>query len=97
MDWLKRYGDAYKNEDGSPKVPDALATLAYDAAQILFTAIQNAGAGADTAKVAETMAAGSYDVVSGTVTFDASHNPIKSAAVIGVSGGNKSFIESVAP
>jgi len=97
VDWLKRYGDVYKNEDGSPKVPDALATLAYDAAQILFTSIQNAGAGADTAKVAETMAAGTFDVVSGTVTFNELHDPIKSAAVIGVSGGKKAYVESIAP
>ena len=97
VDWLKRYGDAYKNDDGTPKVPDALATLGYDAATILFTAIQNAGAGADTKKIAATMYGGTYDVVSGQVTFDESHNPVKSAAVIGVAGGAKTFVESVAP
>ena len=97
VDFLKRYGAAYKNDAGEPKVPDALATLGYDAATIMFTAIQNAGAGADTAKIAATMYAGTYDVVSGTVTFDEFHNPVKSAAVIGVSGGAKTFVESVAP
>lgn len=97
VDWLKRYGEAYKNEDGTPKVPDALATLAYDAATILFTSIQDAGTPDDTTKVASTMAAGSFDVVSGLVTFDEFHNPVKSAAVIGVAGGAKTFTASVAP
>jgi branched-chain amino acid transport system substrate-binding protein len=97
QDWLKKYGAAYTDANGQPKVPDALATLAYDAANILFTAIQNAGTADDTTKIAETLYGGTYDVVSGTVTFDEFHNPIKSAAVIGVSGGQKTFVESVAP
>jgi branched-chain amino acid transport system substrate-binding protein len=94
--FLDRYGAVYKNEDGTPKVPDALATLAYDAANILFQAIQAAGT-EDTAKVAEAMASGNFPVVSGTVTYDASHNPIKNAVVVGVSGGAKAAVGSVAP
>jgi branched-chain amino acid transport system substrate-binding protein len=47
--------------------------------------------------VAEALAAISWEGVSGKITFDAQHNPIKSAAVIGVAGGEKKFVESVAP
>lgn len=94
--WLERYGAAYKNEDGSPKVPDALATLGYDAANILFQAIQAAGT-ADTDKVKDAMVMGTFPVVSGTVTYDPSHNPIKNAVVVGVSGGAKAAVGSVAP
>ena len=96
VDWLKAYGAEYKDANGQPKVPDALATLAYDAANLLFAAIQAAGT-EDTTKVAEAMAGLSWDAVSGKITFDAQHNPIKAAAVIGVSDGNKTFVESVAP
>lgn len=96
QDWLKRYGETFKDDKGAPKVPDALATLAYDAANLLFAAIEKAGT-EDTAKVAEALAGISWEGVSGTITFDAQHNPIKSAAVIGVAGGNKAFVESVAP
>ena len=55
QEWLKRYGAAYKDADGNPKVPDALATLAYDATNLLLAAIEKAGAD-DPAKVAEAMA-----------------------------------------
>lgn len=96
QEWLTRYGAAFKDADGNPKVPDALATLAYDATNILLAAIEKAGVD-DTTKVAEALAGISYDAVSGTITFDAQHNPIKSAVVIGVSGGAKNFVESVAP
>lgn len=96
QDWLARYGAVYKNEDGTPKVPDALATLAYDAAQILFQAIQKAGS-TDTAVVQPAIATGTFPVVSGTVTYDEFHNPIKSAVVVGVAGGAKTAVASVAP
>jgi branched-chain amino acid transport system substrate-binding protein len=94
--FLERYGAVYKNDDGTPKVPDALATLAYDAANILFQAIQAAGT-EDTAKVADALRAGTFPVVSGTVTYDEFHNPIKNAVVVGVSGGNKAAVGSIAP
>jgi len=94
--WLKAYGAAYKDAQGNPKVPDALATLAYDATNLLIAAVEKAGTD-DPTKVAEAMAAIKWEAVSGTITFDAQHNPIKSAAVIGVANGKKAFVESVAP
>jgi branched-chain amino acid transport system substrate-binding protein len=96
QDWLKRYGAAYTDASGNPKVPDALATLGYDAANILFAAIQNAGTD-DTAKVKDAMVMGKFEAVSGTVTFDEYHNPIKNAVVIGIKDGKKAAVESVAP
>jgi branched-chain amino acid transport system substrate-binding protein len=95
-DWLARYGAAYKNDDGSAKVPDALATLGYDAANILFQAIQAAGTD-DTTAVKAALESGTFPVVSGTVKYDSSHNPIKNAVVVGVSGGKKTAVASVAP
>ncbi|MGO9308699.1 MAG: ABC transporter substrate-binding protein, partial [Spirochaetia bacterium] len=44
QDFIKAYGAAYKYDKGNPKVPDALATLAYDATNILLTGIKNAAA-----------------------------------------------------
>jgi branched-chain amino acid transport system substrate-binding protein len=96
VEWLKKYGAAYKDDKGNPKVPDALATLAYDATNLLLAAIEKAGTD-DTTKVAEALAGISFEAVSGTITFDQFHNPIKAAAVIGVSNGTKKFVESVAP
>lgn len=96
VDWLKKYGDKYKDSSGKVKVPDALATLAYDAANLLIAGIQKAGSD-DATAVAKAMEGLTWEGVSGKITFDASHNPIKAAAVIGVANGQKQFVESVAP
>ncbi len=77
-------------------VPDALATLGYDAANLLVAAIEKAGS-ADPAKVKDAMAALEYEAVSGKITFDSQHNPIKSAAVLAVTPDKVVFEASIAP
>ena len=76
--------------------PDALATLAYDAAWILLQAVSDAGVD-DPAVVKDAMAAVRYDGVSGEITFDAQHNPVKSAAIVKIENGQKVFYKFVAP
>ena len=90
VDWVARYQAKYDS------VPDALATLGYDATNLMLAAIEKAGTD-DSAAVAAAMAALEYEAVSGKVTFDAQHNPIKSAVVLGVSGGAVTAVASVAP
>lgn len=90
QDWVKNYQAKYN------AVPDALATLAYDAANLLIASIEKAGTD-DPAAVKDAMATLEYEAVSGKITFDEQHNPIKAAAVVGVKDGQKTFIESVAP
>lgn len=89
--FLKDYAAEYKGV-----VPDALATLAYDATNLMITAIQKAGAD-DSTKVKDALAAIKFEAVSGTITFDAQHNPIKSAVVIGVAGGKYTYAGTVNP
>jgi len=96
QNFLKAYGDKYKDASGKPIVPDALATLAYDATNLLLQAIQNAGAD-NTDKVKAAMEGISFNAVSGKVTFDAQHNPVKGAVIIHVKGGKKLFDSFVAP
>jgi len=90
VDWVARYQAKYDS------VPDALATLGYDATNLMLAAIEKAGTDDSTA-VAKAMAELSFEAVSGKVTFDAQHNPIKSAVVLGVSGGAVTAVASVAP
>jgi branched-chain amino acid transport system substrate-binding protein len=90
QDWVKNYTAKY----GS--TPDALATLGYDAANLMLAAIDKAGSD-DPAKVKDALAAIEWDGVSGKITFDQFHNPIKSAAVLQVKNGKIVFVESVAP
>jgi len=90
VDWVAKYKAKFGAE------PDALATLAYDATNILLASIEKAGKD-DPAAVAAAMEAIEYEAVSGTVSFDAQHNPIKSAVVLQVKDGSVDFVASVAP
>ena len=91
QDWVKKYNTKYGAN------PDALATLGYDAANMLFTAMKNANS-TDPEKVKDALASlKDFDGVSGKMSIDAEHNPIKSAVVLQVKDGKVSFVESVAP
>jgi len=96
VEWLKKYGAEFKDANGNPKVPDALATLAYDAANLLFAAIEKAGVD-DPAKVAEALAGLTWEGVSGKITFDAQHNPIKSAVILSIQNGQKKYFTTLTP
>ncbi len=96
QDWLKRYGAQYKDSLGAPKVPDAIAALAYDSTNILLAAIQKAGVD-ETGKVALTLASMSWEGVTGRITFDRFHNPIKPAVILTIRNGQKVFFASANP
>ncbi len=91
---VKEWVEKYKAKYG--KVPDALATLAYDAANILFEAIQAAGTD-DPIQVAKTMEKMKFSVVSGEVAFDNQHNPVKPAVILQVKDGQVKFVSIVSP
>ncbi|MEJ5308773.1 MAG: ABC transporter substrate-binding protein [Anaerolineae bacterium] len=90
QDFVKKYSAKYG------AAPDALAALAYDAANILFQGIDKAGK-ADPVAVAKTLETGTFEVVSGNVSYDANHNPVKAAVVLQVKGGAVNYIDTVAP
>ncbi len=94
--FVKLYGEKYKDEAGNPLVPDALATLAYDATSLLLKAIETAGTD-DPAVVKDTIATFSYDAVSGTIKYDESHNPVKDVTIVYVTGGKPIFKGIVTP
>jgi len=91
VSWLKTFGAKYNG-----KVPDALATLAYDATNMLLQAIKNAGS-EDPDKVKAALEAISFEGVSGKIKLDKVHNPIKSAVVIGVKDGELFYKTTVNP
>jgi len=93
---VAKFVNEYKTKFGS--VPDALAALGYDATFMMADAIKRAGA-ADPAKITAALAATKGFVgVTGTVTMDDKHNPIKSAVILSFDkDGNQIFVESVNP
>ncbi len=75
QNWIRLYQTRYLVP------PDALATMSYDAANLLFSAIEAAGT-TDPVLVAQTMGATVYEGVSGPITFDENHNPIRPLIVV---------------
>ncbi len=90
------YAARFKDDTGKGKVPDALAALAYDATNILLQSIKEAGTD-DPAKVKDAMAKIQFDGVSGRITFDAQHNPVKSATILQVTKTGAVFNSVVNP
>jgi branched-chain amino acid transport system substrate-binding protein len=96
QNFVKAYGDKFKDDSGNAKVPDALATLAYDATNLLLQAIKEAGS-EDTGKVKDALAKISFNGVSGLITFDAQNNPVKSATILAVKADGVKFEAVVNP
>lgn len=96
QNFVKAYGAKYKDDKGQPKIPDNPGLLAYDATNLLLTAIKQAGAD-DTDKVKNTLAKISFNAVSGHITFDADHNPTKSATILAIKNGKVMFNSVVNP
>lgn len=84
---VQEFLKAYKEEYG--KEPDAFAALAYDAASVLFAAIEKAGS-ADRESVTKALSeTANYDGVTGEFSLDESHSPVKSAYIIHLEKGEE--------
>lgn len=83
-----------KNKD---KSPSSFNALAYDSVFMLKTAIENAGE-ADSEKIKDELAnLKEFVGVTGTMTMDENHNPVKAAVVIGLTNGEEATSEIVQP
>lgn len=89
--FVEEYQKAYKAK------PDVFAALAYDCALLVAQAIEDAKS-AEPAKISEAMAKiKGFKGVSGEVTFNEQHNPIKSAVIIENKDGVQTFKAKVNP
>ena len=90
-EFVAEYKKAYNTN------PDVFAALAYDSALLVAKAIEDAGS-ANPAKIGEAMAKiKGFKGVSGEVTFNEQHNPIKSAVIIEHKDGKQTFKAKVNP
>jgi branched-chain amino acid transport system substrate-binding protein len=96
QDFLKAFGAAYKDDKGDPKVPDSFAVLGYDAANLLFSGIKAAGA-TEADKVKAALEGIKFSGVTGALTVDKAHNPVKSLTILAVKGGKIAFDSVVQP
>ena len=105
------FSDHYSHEDQRPevqeflkkyqadfgKVPDSMAALGYDAANLLFAAMERAPSlkGSDLAKaIAETK---EFKGVTGTISLDDKRNATKRAVIQRIQGGKFSMFAAVDP
>lgn len=91
VEWVRKYQTKYGI------TPDALATLAYDATNLLLEAIRRAGTD-NPIKVKEAMSLiKDFKTVSGNISFDAQGNPVKSAVILKYKGGAQEYVTTVNP
>jgi branched-chain amino acid transport system substrate-binding protein len=92
---IQKFVSEYKGRFGA--VPDGLAGLAYDAANILFDAMRRANS-TEPAKVRDALAqTKDFPGVSGNITIDKDRNAVKSAVVLQVKEGKLTYVETIAP
>jgi branched-chain amino acid transport system substrate-binding protein len=105
------FSNHYTDEDPSPviqefvakykaaygAVPDALATLGYDAAKVAFDAMERAKdlTGPSIREALEQTKG--FQGVSGIITLDADHNAVKSAVVLGIEKNKAKYAATVNP
>jgi branched-chain amino acid transport system substrate-binding protein len=92
---VQEFVQKYQAEYG--KVPDGLAALGYDAARLLFDAMDRA-ATTDGKELAVAIAATKdFKGVTGTITIDSDRNAKKDAVVLEVVDGVPKYVASVTP
>ena len=75
-----KYVTNFKNKFN--REPTSFAALGYDSVYMLKDAILKAGTDSDIAAIREALEKNEGDYVTGHLTFDAKHNPIKSAVML---------------
>lgn len=91
VEFVKAFKEKYNKE------PDAFSALGYDAVQILVQAIQNAGE-ADPAKIKDALASvKDFEGVTGKMTIDEQHNPIKAGVIIEFQNGQQVMKTRIQP
>ncbi|PIU89111.1 MAG: ethanolamine utilization protein EutJ, partial [Armatimonadetes bacterium CG06_land_8_20_14_3_00_66_21] len=92
---VKEFVKSYKAQYS--EVPDAMAALGYDAAKILFNALETAG-GTDPKAIRDALAATEdFTGVTGTITIDKDRNAVKPAVVLEMKGGKQTYVTTVEP
>lgn len=86
---------AYKLEYGQE--PDAMAVLSYDGTNILIDAIKRANS-VEPEKIRQALAATKdYQAITGSTTFNSTHDAVKNAVIIEMKDGKQMFKATVKP
>ncbi len=91
QDFVKRYREAFG------KTPDGLAALGYDAARLLFDAMERAGTVESTRLAAAIAETEGFQGVTGVITIDEQRNAKKDAVVLEIQNGETSYVATISP
>ena len=95
--FVQAYRARYKNPDGSPKTPDAMAILGYDAMRLLADAIKRANS-TEGPKIRDALAATrDFPGASGTITIDENRNAKKPIVILKVTNGQFKYVARTNP
>ncbi|MGA2763315.1 MAG: ABC transporter substrate-binding protein [Spirochaetia bacterium] len=72
---------AFLSDSPGKMEPDVIAALGYDSANLILRAMENAGSD-DVDSVRQALEGIQFHGVTGRLTFDVSHNPVKSAVIM---------------
>lgn len=93
---VAEFAQKWKTEYGTG-VPDALAALGYDAAKLLFDAMDRSSSLSGKDLAAAIAATKDFKGVTGTITMDENRNPKKLAVVLRLTNGVPGFVATVEP
>ncbi|VBB06571.1 Hypothetical protein LUCI_1807 [Lucifera butyrica] len=92
---VQKFIAEYKQEYGQE--PDAFAVLGYDGARMLIDAIKRANS-TDPVKIKDALAqTKNLQLITGILSVDANHDPVKSAVIIELKDGKQTFKEKINP
>jgi len=92
---VQAFVEAYQAKYG--EIPDSFSALGYDAAYLIADAISRAGV-AEPEAIKDALAATTdFDAVTGKLSFDEQHNPVKEIAIIELVDGEQKLITKIAP
>jgi branched-chain amino acid transport system substrate-binding protein len=92
---IQNFVAKYKAAYGA--VPDALAALGYDAANVAIAAMKAAPDLSGPALAEAIAATKGFQGVAGNITLDSDHNAVKSAVVIGIKDNKAHYVTTVEP
>ena len=92
---VQKFVEAFKAANGDE--PDAFAALGYDAMYLMADAINRAGK-ADPEAIKDALAATQdFAGVTGTLSMDENHNPVKAVVILELKDGVQTFRDKILP
>lgn len=92
---VKTFVEKFKTKYGAS--PDGVAAMGYDAANILFTAMEHTSNLKSDEIRNELAKTKDFPAVTGKITIDADRNAVKSAVVVKVDGASNRYVTTISP